>query len=71
MISLFIDFTANSFGRKFTIRMLTHLSSHFGGSSLMLRFNCTSVSVGKFVSPAPITPVDGAFSMLFEFHHGP
>ena len=32
---------------------------------------CTSVSVGKFGSPAEITPVAGGFSALLEFCHGP
>ena len=36
MISSFIELTANSFGRNWTIQMLTQLSSHFGCSSPML-----------------------------------
>ena len=50
MIHGFIEFTANSFGRNWTIEMLIRLISHFGGSSSMLSshnaFQCTrSLSV--------------------------
>ena len=36
MISDFIELTANSFGRDWTVQMLMQPSSHFGGSNPML-----------------------------------
>ena len=73
MISGFIELMSNSFGENWTIQMFIQFSSNLGGSSPMLSsknaFYCTSVPVGKYGSPAGITPVTGSVSVLLEFRH--
>ena len=75
LISGFIELTSNTFSRYWTIQMLIHLSSHFGGSSPILSptllFNAyRSLSVSLEVLPELLW-LQEIFPLLHEFCHGP